>query len=228
MRFTIWARRILRGIRYYLRSQRVWWLPYVRGGVRHSRLTWHRRFLPHVRSAFFALVLRWRGIRPVAAVGAALCLAFSHTFWVRPSLQKCMGLSMALIVLTLGVVYMPASSAPMRCADPIWMVYGHRSNGSSQPDLNGARCADAACLVAGPIYSRNITYILAGCAAALIGYSLVLYLPIRNGIGPGFHWGSEWMGCGLGSSYGSDVSGLFFRASHGRYAAQRRDGGLSV
>ena len=37
-------------------------------------------------------------------------------------------------------------------------------------------------------------YVLAACLAGLIGYSLVLYLPIRNGIGPGFHWGdlSGW------------------------------------
>ena len=37
-------------------------------------------------------------------------------------------------------------------------------------------------------------YVLAACLSVLIGYSLVLYLPIRNGIGPGFHWGdlSGW------------------------------------
>ena len=100
------------------------------------------------------------------------------------------------------------------------MVYGHRSNGSSQPDLNGARCADHAHLSLAQ--SIHTVTLLAGCGAALVGYSLVLYLPIRNGIGPGFHWGdlSGW-GEVWDHLTGATYRGSF-RASHGGYAAQRR------
>tara|TARA_Y100001933_G_scaffold257740_1_gene304625 strand:+ start:711 stop:2528 length:1818 start_codon:yes stop_codon:yes gene_type:complete len=141
----------------------------------------------------FAWLLSWRGIRPVAAAGSALCLAYSHTFWGQAVISEVYGLSMALIVLTMGCSLYACQQRSLRAL----ILLGWCMGVGLTAHLNQVLVIPGMLLLFVWRWSNLFTqyrYVLAACLAGLIGYSLVLYLPIRNGIGPGFHWGdlSGW------------------------------------
>ena len=141
----------------------------------------------------FTWVLSWRGLPPLAAVGAALCLAFSHTFWSQAIIAEVYGLSMALIVLTVACSLYACQRHSVRSL----ILLGWCMGIGLTAHLNQILMVPGVLILLiwrWPNLFTQYRTLLAGCAAALVGYSLVLYLPIRNGIGPGFHWGdlSGW------------------------------------
>lgn len=143
--------------------------------------------------ACVAWLLRSRGVRPLAAGSAALCLAFSHTYWSQSIIAEVYGLSAVMLLLAVGWCLRAVGDRSLRAllAMGWWMGVGLTAH------LNQVLLGPGLLIVLvwrWPALWRDGRSLLALGAAVVFGYTLVAYLPLRNGLGPGFHWGdlSGW------------------------------------
>ena len=173
-------------------------------------------FRVNVASAFtgalatgaLAAFLQLRGLSPWVAMGAGLALGFSRTFWSQMVIAEVYGFSMlmAVLVLTVGL-----QAAEHRDARLVWLsgflmglgLTAHLSQLLVWPGLM------LALVLRWPGFWRQGRMLAGGLLGMVGGYSLVLYLPLRNGRGAGFHW-SDLRTPGL---LWDHLSGALYRSS---------------
>lgn len=143
-----------------------------------------------------ALLLRARGCGWAAAAAAGLALAWSRTYWSQAVIAEVYGLFVLAAVVLLGAGLRARSCPP---ADrPRWLLLTGYAAGLAAtchlqavllvpPVLVAALGADHASVRRGPRERlREAAWLVPG---GLAGVSAWIYLPVRNGLGAGFHWG---------------------------------------
>ncbi|MEE3234786.1 MAG: DUF2723 domain-containing protein [Candidatus Latescibacterota bacterium] len=136
----------------------------------------------------FVWILRDRGVNWIAASGAALCFGFSATYWGQATISEVYGLSIVFFILALryGLQAIERKNERLFCLLAWLMGLGLTAH------LNQALLAPALIFLILFRWNKILfrRRLLAKAFLSLIGgYSIVLYLPIRNGLGAGFHWG---------------------------------------
>ena len=145
-------------------------------------------FISSIGVCLFVGILRDRGVNWIASSGAALCFGYSATYWGQATISEVYGLSIVFFILAVryGLQAIERKNERLFCLLAWLMGLGLTAH------LNQALLAPALiCLIL--FRWRKILFrgrLLVKSLLSLIGgYSIVLYLPIRNGLGPGFHWG---------------------------------------
>lgn len=135
-----------------------------------------------------AAVLCGRGVRPVAALAAALVLAFSRTFWSQAVIAEVYGLALLLVVLVLA---QSLSACERKKPRQVLLLGWLMGLGLTAHLMQVLVWPGVVAVLAWrwPALWRRPLLLAQGMLAALGGYSLVAYLPLRNGRGAGFHWG---------------------------------------
>ena len=135
-----------------------------------------------------AVVLYGRGVRPVVALAAALVLAFSRTFWAQAVIAEVYGLALLLVVLVLAQALRACERTEPRQVLLLGWLMGL---GLTAHLMQALVWPGVVAVLAWrwPALWRRPLLLAQGMLAALGGYSLVAYLPLRNGQGTGFHWG---------------------------------------
>ena len=155
-----------------------------------------------------AAVLYGRGVRPVVAVAAALALAFSRTFWAQAVIAEVYGLALLLVVLVLAQALRACERAEPRQVLLLGWLMGLGLTAHLMQVLVWPGVV-AVLAWRWPALWRRPLLLAQGMLAALGGYSLVAYLPLRNGQGTGFHWGP----LGDLAALWQHVSGALYRSS---------------
>ena len=135
-----------------------------------------------------AAVLYGRGVRPVVALAAALALAFSRTFWSQAVIAEVYGLALLLVVLVLAQALRVCESKEPRQVILLGWLMGLGLTAHLMQVLVWPGVL-AVLAWRWPALWRRPLLLAQGLLAVLGGYSLVAYLPLRNGRGAGFHWG---------------------------------------
>ncbi len=135
-----------------------------------------------------AAVLYGRGARPVVALAAALALAFSRTFWSQAVIAEVYGLALLLVILVLAQALRVCESKEPRQVLLLGWLMGLGLTAHLMQVLVWPGVV-AVLAWRWPALWRRPLLLAQGMLAALGGYSLVSYLPLRNGQGGGFHWG---------------------------------------
>ncbi len=140
--------------------------------------------------------LHSRGMHSWTAVGSALAFAFSATFWSQAVIAEVYGLSMLAAVTMLAVWTKAFDHLPSER----WLVVAAFCTGlAASTHLSQLLLAPGIGLLglwrwyrAGAWATLAARWATAAkmLGAACIGYSVVLYLPLRSGRGSGFHWSS--------------------------------------
>ena len=133
-------------------------------------------------------LLYGRGVRPVVALAAALALAFSRTFWSQAVIAEVYGLALLLVVLVLAQALRACESKEPRQVLLLGWLMGLGLTAHLMQVLVWPGVV-AVLAWRWPALWRQPLLLAQGVLAALGGYSLVAYLPLRNGRGAGFHWG---------------------------------------
>ena len=147
-------------------------------------------------SALFAAVccgalaglLYGRGVQPVVALATALALAFSRTFWSQAVIAEVYGLALLLVVLVLAQALRVCESKEPRQVLLLGWLMGLGLTAHLMQVLVWPGVV-AVLAWRWPALWRRPLLMAQGMLAVLGGYSLVAYLPLRNGRGAGFHWG---------------------------------------
>ena len=129
-----------------------------------------------------------RGVRPVVALATALALAFSRTFWSQAVIAEVYGLALLLVVLVLAQTLRVCESKEPRQVLLLGWLMGLGLTAHLMQVLVWPGVV-AVLAWRWPALWRRPLLIVQGMLAVLGGYSLVAYLPLRNGQGAGFHWG---------------------------------------
>ena len=138
--------------------------------------------------AALSAFLRWRTSNSWAALATALAFGLSSTFWSQVVIAEVYGLSTLAIIAVLGIGIKTAENRDERSLILLFYLMGlglttHLSQVLVWPGLFlllAWRWPEL----------RRFPVILGKAFAALAGgYSLVIYLPVRSGLGEGFHWG---------------------------------------
>ena len=150
--------------------------------------------------------LQARGLHWGAALGGSLALALSETFWSQSVIAEVYGMSLLgmAVVLWLGLGAAAQRDEPRLLLATYAMGVGlttHLSHVLLWPGL-------ALLLVRRWRGAGLGLWARAGMALAG-GYSLVLYLPLRQGRGPGFHWGD----LGRADLLWDHLTGALYRSS---------------
>ena len=135
-----------------------------------------------------AAVLYGRGVRPVVALAAALALAFSRTFWSQAVIAEVYGLALLLVVLVLAQTLRACERKEPRQVLLLGWLMGLGLTAHLMQVLIWPGVV-AVLAWRWPALWRRPLLLAQGMLAGLGGYSLVAYLPLRNGRGAGFHWG---------------------------------------
>ncbi|MXY82984.1 MAG: DUF2723 domain-containing protein [Gemmatimonadetes bacterium] len=170
----------------------------------------------NVASALFAAVccgalaglLYGRGVRPVVALATALALAFSRTFWSQAVIAEVYGLALLLVVLVLAQALRAGESKEPRQVLLLGWLMGLGLTAHLMQVLVWPGVV-AVLAWRWPVLWRRPLLLAQGLLAALGGYSLVAYLPLRNGRGAGFHWGP----LGDLTALWQHLSGALYRSS---------------
>ena len=170
----------------------------------------------NVASALFAAVccgalaglLYGRGVRPVVALATALALAFSRTFWSQAVIAEVYGLALLLVVLVLAQALRAGESKEPRQVLLLGWLMGLGLTAHLMQVLVWPGVV-AVLTWRWPVLWRRPLLLAQGLLAALGGYSLVAYLPLRNGRGAGFHWGP----LGDLTALWQHLSGALYRSS---------------
>ena len=135
-----------------------------------------------------AALLYGRGVQPVVALAAALVLAFSRTFWSQAVIAEVYGLALLLVVLVLAQALRACESKEPRQVLLLGWLMGL---GLTAHLMQVLVWPGVVAILAWrwPALWRRPLLLAQGMLVALGGYSLVAYLPLRNGRGSGFHWG---------------------------------------
>jgi hypothetical protein len=154
-------------------------------------------------------LLQHRGLHGWIAVAAALVLAFSATFWSQAVIAEVYGLSMLAAVVTLGFWARVFDANERQEDEQRWLVAAafftglavttHLSQLLWLPGIGllGLRRWFGSAL-GRSTDGRSVVQVLLRdswttgtkmLGAVLVGYSVILYLPLRSGRGSGFHWG---------------------------------------
>ena len=161
-------------------------------------------------SALLCRLLQSRGIGDWAALAASLVFAFSGTFWSQSVVAEVYGMSTAMAVLVIIIGLRAAQGRDIRLYLVLTFAMGlglttHLSQVLLWPGLL------ALCAWHWPALLRSPRCLGAGLACWAIGFSPVLYLLVRNGEGPGFHWGPIE---GVGDLW-AHITGAVYRGSFG-------------
>ncbi len=135
-----------------------------------------------------AAVLYKRGVQPVVALAAALALAFSRTFWSQAVIAEVYGLALLLVVLVLAQTLRTCERQEPRQVLLLGWLMGLGLTAHLMQVLVWPGVV-AVLVWRWPALWRRPLLLAQGVLAALGGYSLIAYLPLRNGRGGGFHWG---------------------------------------
>ncbi|MXW77670.1 MAG: DUF2723 domain-containing protein [Gemmatimonadetes bacterium] len=135
-----------------------------------------------------ATVLYGRGVRPVVALAAALALAFSRTFWSQAVIAEVYGLALLLVILVLAQTLRACERKEPRQVLLLGWLMGLGLTAHLMQVLIWPGIV-AVLAWRWPALWRRPLLLVQGMLAGLGGYSLVAYLPLRNGRGAGFHWG---------------------------------------
>ena len=146
--------------------------------------------------------LHHRGLHPWTAAGTALTFAFSATFWSQAVIAEVYGMSMLAAVVTLAV-WMKALDSPRER----WLITAAFCTGvAATAHLSLALLIPGIGLLGLQRWYRSaasrtsgqsaVAIMLTECqstaakmmGAVCVGYSVILYLPLRSGRGSGFHW----------------------------------------
>ena len=135
-----------------------------------------------------AALLYGRGVQPVVALATALVLAFSRTFWSQAVIAEVYGLALLLVILVLAQALRACESKEPRQVLLLGWLMGL---GLTAHLMQVLVWPGVVAILAWrwPALWRRPLLLAQGMLAALGGYSLVAYLPLRNGRGSGFHWG---------------------------------------
>jgi tetratricopeptide (TPR) repeat protein len=139
-------------------------------------------------TAALSAFLRWRSCHPWTALAVGLAFGFSSTFWSQVVVAEVYGLSTFAIMVVMGVGIKAAESRDERSFILLFYLMGlglttHLSQVLVWPGL-------ALLLAWRWPELRHCPGMLGKALLALGGgYSIVFYLPLRSGRGPGFHWG---------------------------------------
>ncbi len=155
-----------------------------------------------------ATVLYGREVRPVAACAAALVLAFSRTFWSQAVIAEVYGLALLLVVLVLAQTLSVCEHKEPRQVLLLGWLMGLGLTAHLMQVLVWPGIV-AVLAWRWPALWRQPVLLAQGLLAALAGYSLVAYLPLRNGRGEGFHWGP----LGDLAALWQHLSGALYRSS---------------
>ena len=155
-----------------------------------------------------AAVLYGRGVRPVVALAAALALAFSRTFWSQAVIAEVYGLALLLVVLVLAQTLRACERKEPRQVLLLGWLMGLGLTAHLMQVLIWPGVV-AVLAWRWPALWRRPLLLVQGMLAALGGYSLVAYLPLRNGRGAGFHWGP----LGDLAALWQHLSGALYRSS---------------
>ena len=153
-------------------------------------------------------LLYGRGVRPVVALAAALALAFSRTFWSQAVIAEVYGLALLLVVLVLAqALRVCASKEPRQMLLLGWLM----GLGLTAHLMQVLIWPGVVAILAWrwPALWRRPLLLAQWLLTALGGYSLVAYLPLRNGRGAGFHWGP----LGDLAALWQHLSGALYRSS---------------
>lgn len=154
-----------------------------------------------------SLLLHWRGCNPWIALGTGLGFGFSRTFWSQVVIAEVYGLSMLAVIAT--------AAAGLRAVEQDqerhWLLLAFLMGLGLTTHLNQVLVWPGLLILAGWRHPARIRrkYLLGKLIAFFIsGYSAVLYLFLRNGQGPGFHWGildtpAQWWDLLSGAMYRS-------------------------
>ena len=155
-----------------------------------------------------AAVLYGRGVRPVVALAAALALAFSRTFWSQAVIAEVYGLALLLVVLVLAQTLRTCERKEPRQVLLLGWLMGL---GLTAHLMQVLVWPGVVTVLAWrwPALWRRPLLLAQGMLAVLGGYSLVAYLPLRNGRGAGFHWGP----LGDLAALWQHLSGALYRSS---------------
>ena len=155
-------------------------------------------------AAALSAFLNYRGLHPWTAVGAALVFAFSSTFWSQAVIAEVYGLSMLAAVVVLAAwarafdrpqerrlvlaAFATGLAATTHLSQFLLLpgigllgLYRWRTAALERAARDAAAIAPAALR---DVRKTGVRMVV----AAIAGYSLILYLPLRSGRGSGFHW----------------------------------------
>ena len=149
----------------------------------------------NIASAFFAAaacgglawLLRERGVQAWVALTSALLFAFSRTFWSQAVVAEVYGQALLLVVLVIAMALRASERQYPRDVLLLGWLMGlgltaHLMQVLIWPGvvvLLVWRCSG---------FIRQVRLVVQAILAVVGGYSLVAYLPLRNGLGDGFHW----------------------------------------
>ena len=138
--------------------------------------------------AALCALLQSRGCGAFASLGAAVAFALSQTFWNQSVVAEVYGLSTLLAVLVIGVGLKASDSRDLRW----YLLLAYLMGMGVTTHLSQVLVWPGLLLL---LLWRRLEVIrsrafagLAGLGVA-VGLSPVVYLLIRNEVGPGFHWG---------------------------------------
>ena len=152
----------------------------------------------------------WRGLNPWIATTTSLVFGFSGTFWSQAVIAEVYTMSTLFAVLTMAFGLRAAENRDTRWFLLTAFAMGvglttHLSQALIWPGLL------AVLLLKWRGIWRRPFLLLAGAACWALGYSLVVYLLVRNDIGPGFHWGA----LNTAERLWSHLTGEIYRSSFG-------------
>jgi hypothetical protein len=137
------------------------------------------------------VLLRREGIDRGGALAGGAALGFGSTYWSQAVIAEVYGLfvvaSLMLVILSQRAVRVPIGQRRRT-----WALVGYVAGLTALSHLQAVLLipfALAAVLWSArrtPGWLRDLPWLIAG---GLLGLSPLLYLVVRNGVGPGFHWG---------------------------------------
>ena len=140
-----------------------------------------------VTAAALCAFLQWRGCGRFPALGAAVAFACSETFWSQSVIAEVYGMStlFAILVIALGL---RAADGDVRLYLILAFAMGmgvttHLSQVLLWPGLFGLLAWRR------PGFLRRPMHHGAALLCFAVGASPIIYLLVRNEMGPGFHWG---------------------------------------
>ena len=137
------------------------------------------------------LLLRERRLSPGASSAAAIALVGGRTFWSQAVVAEVYGLFVLSAVLVMAVSLRASRAGPMRTR---WLLAtGYLGGIAATCHLQAVLLLPAAFGVAIWRGTRDLQRLPGDTLRVLLGgicgASLLMYLVVRNQLGPGFHWG---------------------------------------